>query len=256
MAARDASEKRSVFKRIGGKNLRDEIQEQIISYIVDSELEVGDLIPTEKEIEDQLGISRTAVREALKGLEALGIIEPKPGVGRFLKEFNLSPLLLNLRLSVKPDLESFKDVTEVRVCLETRFITEATRMIGDNDIRELRQILMEFQRADLSDWDKEMLHVEFHCRLYKNLDNKLLSNLIKIFSAIRLSLRALEESALVQDHSYKEPHFYGSHRQIVDAIESGDLRAVRRTMQSHFAGPVEIADRLKRKNASETHGGR
>jgi len=66
-------------------NLQSFVQEQLKLYIVESNLKCGDLLPTEKELSIKLGVSRTAIRESLKVLETLGIIETKHGVGRFVK---------------------------------------------------------------------------------------------------------------------------------------------------------------------------
>ncbi|GAH35252.1 unnamed protein product [marine sediment metagenome] len=61
-----------------------------------------------------MGISRTAIREALKRLETLGIIEVRPGVGRFVREFNFEAILKGLPYNLEMDIKNFREVLEVR----------------------------------------------------------------------------------------------------------------------------------------------
>lgn len=67
------------------QNLQQLVQKEIKRYIINSDLKSGSSIPTEKVFAEKLGISRTAIREGLKSLETLGIIEVKHGIGRFIR---------------------------------------------------------------------------------------------------------------------------------------------------------------------------
>ena len=71
------------LRNLKTQDLQELIQEQLELYIIKNGIKSGDPFPTESELAIKLGISRTAIREALKTLETLGIIEVKSGVGRF-----------------------------------------------------------------------------------------------------------------------------------------------------------------------------
>ena len=89
-----------MLKKIGKQNIYQIANEEIKKYIIESGLKPGDKLLSEQELAINLGISRTSLREVLKGLQALGIIEVKPGDGIFLKEFNFDAILDNLSYSL------------------------------------------------------------------------------------------------------------------------------------------------------------
>ena len=72
------------------------VQESLRDYIESNGLKAGDPLPPETFLAQQLGVGRNSVREAIKALESLGILETRRGVGVFVKEFSFQPLLDNL----------------------------------------------------------------------------------------------------------------------------------------------------------------
>jgi len=179
------------LEKLRTKNLQELIQEQLKLYIIENNIKTGGHFPTEHELAKKLGISRTAIREALKRLETLGIIEVRPGVGRFVRKFNFEAILEGLPYNLEMDIKNFREVLEVRICLESWFIAKDINKFTKKNITELKEILkrMEFQVINNFE-EKELveIHSQFHRALYKNSDNSLLINLIKIFSTIQRNL--------------------------------------------------------------------
>ena len=214
-------------------NLQHLVQEEIKRYIINSGLKTGSPIPTEKELSEKLGISRTAVREALKSLETLGIIEVRQGIGRFIKEFNFQAILDNLPYSLETNIKNFNDVLEVRVCLETWFISKDINRYTDGNIDKLKKILKKMEEQVEKDFEEKELittHSDFHCALYEIWDNRLLIELIKIFSTIQRNLTLL--------HRYKtrdRKDFIAQHWRIIEAIEKRDPQLARKYMHEHFS---------------------
>ena len=95
------------LKRLKTRDLQDQIEDQIKRYITNRGLKSGDPLPTEKELAEGLGTSRTAVRETLKAMESLGILEVRPGIGRFIREFNFEAILKNLTYSLDTGVSNF-----------------------------------------------------------------------------------------------------------------------------------------------------
>ena len=81
--------------------LYEEIVKQIINRIKSGELKPGDKLPTERELASQLKVSRTAIREALRSLEVMGVIDSKVGSGTFVKEMSLDSLMDPLQAYLK-----------------------------------------------------------------------------------------------------------------------------------------------------------
>lgn len=221
------------LKNLKTQDLQGLIQEQLKLYIIDNNMKSGDPFPTEHELAKKLGISRTAIREALKRLETLGIIEVRPGVGRFVREFNFEAILKGLPYNLEMDIKNFREVLEVRFCLESWFIAKDINKFTKENITELKEILKKLEFQVLNDFEEKELvetHSQFHCALYKNSDSSLLINLIKMFSTIQRNLTLI--------HRYKTKDrnlFIRQHQLLLEAIEKKDPNLAQRRLEEHFA---------------------
>jgi len=221
------------LKNLKTQDLQGLIQEQLKLYIIENGMKSGDPFPTEYEVAERLGISRTAIREALKGLETLGIIEVRPGVGRFVREFNFEAILKGLPYNLEMDIRNFREVLEVRFCLESWFVAKDINKFTKENITEFKEILKKLEFQVLNDFgEKELVetHSQFHCALYKNSDNSLLIDLIKIFSTIQRNLTLL--------HRYKTKDrnlFIRQHQLLLEAIEKKDSHLAQKRLEEHFA---------------------
>jgi len=214
------------------------VQDQIRSYISTQGLSVGDMIPTEKQLESELGISRTSIREALRSLEAIGVVETRHGVGRFLRGFNFDAMVASLSYNTEVSVKNFSDVIAVRMALEYTFLPRVIPLLSDENIAELREILAEMGRLIQSDSGDEdaliSLHTEFHRTLYRPLDNHLLTHLIEMFSRLQRSLTYLHEYRTSDTGEFVELH-----SRLVDALEVRDVEMAEARLQEHFKDVIE-----------------
>jgi DNA-binding FadR family transcriptional regulator len=234
------------LKSIKTGDLHSLAKENLKLYFVRAGLKDGDPIPTELDLAGQLHVSRTAVREALKSLESLGIVEVRHGVGRFIKRFNFEAILENLAYSIDMDVKDFKEVLDVRVALESAFLERRVGRYAAAEIKELRDILDAMQRLVDDGSDEAALiqvHTLFHLALYRSSGNSLLLNLIRIFATIQRSLTVLKRYR-TQDMRA----FIDQHRQLVEAVESGDPAAAGRKLLEHFEEPLRWSE-LNRQTA-------
>lgn len=221
------------LKNLKTQDLQKLIQKELKLYIVENGMKSGDPFPTEYELAERLGISRTAIREALKRLETLGIIEVRPGVGRFVREFNFEAILKGLPYNLEMDIRNFREVLEVRFCLESWFIAKDINKFTKENIAELKEILKKLEFQVLNDFEEKELvetHSQFHCVLYRNSDNSLLIDLIKIFSTIQRNLTLL--------HRYKTKDrnlFIHQHKLLLEAIEKKNPNLAQKRLEEHFA---------------------
>ena len=224
------------LKNLKTQDLQELIQEQLNFYIINNKIKSGDPFPTESELANKLGISRTAIREALKRLETLGIIEVKPGVGRFVREFNFEAILKILPYNLEMNIRNFQEVLEVRFCLESWFIAKDINKFTSKNIVDLKEILKKLKFQILNNFEEKDLvetHSQFHCALYKNSNNSLLINLIKIFSTIQRNLTLL--------HRYKTKDrnlFISQHKLLLEAIEKRDSYLAQKRLEEHFAEAI------------------
>ena len=99
---------------------------------MENDLRAGDSLPAEGEIVAQLGGSRNSVREAVKALTSVGVIESRRGSGLFVQEFSLQPLLDNLPYAMMSNLQVLAALFEIRHILEMACIGTAMRNLRDD----------------------------------------------------------------------------------------------------------------------------
>lgn len=229
-----------VMKRLKSENLNIAVQEQLRLFILESGLQSGDPMPTEKTLEEQLGISRASIREGLRAMEALGIIETRHGVGRFLRGFNYDAILESLSYNVPVNVKNFREIIDIRVALESTFIERVTPLLEAADIEELRRLL---DRLELEveegkpDEDLIKTHTEFHLKLYERANNQLLLHLIRIFSTIQRTLTLLHRYSTSDTAEFIELH-----RSIIDALEARDPLLARERLMLHFKDVIDWKD--------------
>lgn len=101
-----------------GSKVYVEIVNQIREMIIGSELKSGDKLPSERELTERLGVGRSSVREALRALELLGLIETRRGEGTFIKDFRNHQLLHLLSTFILQDKKAKRDVVETKNLIE------------------------------------------------------------------------------------------------------------------------------------------
>jgi DNA-binding FadR family transcriptional regulator len=161
------------------------IRDEIAALILDRGLRSGDALPTETELVESLGVSRNSVREALKGLQALDIVEIRHGYGTYVGNLSLDPLADGLTFRVLHglggDMRSLSEILEVREALEEALVRRVASGIPEADLADLDAILRQMSvRAEHGETFAEEDR-EFHEVLYRSLDNALVTQLLRAF---------------------------------------------------------------------------
>lgn len=137
----------SLFAELPKGSISEIIMQRITDSLISGELKPGDKIPTEVEFSERLGVSRNAVREAVKVLVAFGVLEIKRSEGTFVvEEYNhklLDPLLYGLILSK----HSMKELLEVKIAVANSTMYLAILNASDEEIRKLRSYGERFKEA-------------------------------------------------------------------------------------------------------------
>ena len=217
------------------------VQATLRRFIIDNDLRAGDPLPPEGTLARDLGIGRNSVREGVKALESLGVLEVRRGVGAFVKAFTLGPLLDNLPYSFGQSLRAVEDILQIRSALELSLIEEVLRVISPAQIDALRQITeamaIKAKRGDdFSDEDSA-----FHQALYAPLDNAVLSALSDTF------WRVFQQVAGPARLETQDPiQTWKDHVAIVNAVAAGDVPAAKLCLAQHY---TVIAARLRKRRA-------
>lgn len=106
------------LKTVQTQKIYKNIVEQIVDLIHDGSLKKGDKLPPERSLAEMLNVSRTSVREALKVMEIMGIIEIRPGEGSVVSDFNVEPFLSMIWPVILANRDIEKDLQEFRKILE------------------------------------------------------------------------------------------------------------------------------------------
>lgn len=210
----------------------DEAINRIKGMILSGELAPGDRLPPEKELGERLGLSRNSLREAVKALEVIRVLDVRRGDGTYVT--SLEPDLLLEALSFAVDLHSDRSVLEmfeVRRMLEPRAAAVAARVLGPAEVAELRA---EVDRITLETSVDELVRHDsaFHRDIVRASGNRYLSGLVESLSG--QTVRARFWRGLTQRGAVGRT--IEEHRSIIDAVERGDAELASALMTSHIAG--------------------
>ena len=203
---------------------------EIRAYIIENNLQAGDLLPTEQEMCASLGVSRNVLREAIKSMELMGMVKAWPGRGTIVQEFNLDFIFQNVLFYSIGDSEekSIHEMLDMRRTLELAYMHQAFYAITDEQIAHLRRCADTIKER----WSHQEffndIDRDFHMTLFASLNNKTMLSFLQAIWA-------------VDDHfemEKKRQHFdstISKHDAIVTALEHKDYDKFEKAMQAHFA---------------------
>ncbi|MCC7319629.1 MAG: FadR family transcriptional regulator [Rubellimicrobium sp.] len=226
--------------------LHETVQESLRGFIAENDLKPGEALPPETELAHQLGISRNSVREAIKSLESLGILETRRGIGVFVKEFSFQPLLDNLAYGLGSGLRDIEELREIRRVLETGLIGRTVAMIPEADLAELREITARMHRRALKGESFAEEDQQFHHLLFRCQNNRMLTSLLEVF------WRAFYKVSDFANLANSDPlATWQDHHDIVEAVARRDAEAARARLDRHYDGIMQVIDR----NRATSHPG-
>jgi GntR family transcriptional repressor for pyruvate dehydrogenase complex len=193
-------------------------------------LRPGDRLPSQRELVSRMGLSQTVVREALRSLTSIGVIDIQPGRGAFVRSVSPDMLIHPELLSLILQRETLLQALEVRKILEVEAIGLAAERATAEDLAELERILKQIERDAHSD-EKPLRHAPyFHHAIAKASHNQVLANMVKSF--VRLLQRGAEVIAeRVPEHRERE---YRIHAELYEPILRRDPEEARRRMKMHL----------------------
>ncbi|WP_414121126.1 FadR/GntR family transcriptional regulator [Corynebacterium nuruki] len=218
------------------------VVEAIEDRILSGDLTVGDLLPPERQLAENLGVSRAAAREAIRVLEGQGVLESHVGSGKragtFVAAMPSQALSRFLKLHVALSNFDLDEVVQTRVILEVASVRMAAENRSDPDretvLAEMRDATAEMadrtaSRAAFNDAD-----TRFHIALARAGGNRLFADLTQ---AIRESLRIpnLRGFEGIVDWEGFSDLLRDQHGQILDAIEAGDADRAEAVVRAHIA---------------------
>lgn len=194
------------------------IMKQIKDIVKSGELKRGDKLPSERELALRLNVSRTSVREAIKALETLGLVESKHGGGNYIKNDFEDILLEPLSIAFMLLGSNNSEILELRKVIEPEVASIAAKNITENEIKELENIIEKLSKTTDSKICAS-LDKEFHYVIAKASKNHLLSTIV--FSVSSLIEEYIDESKMYEIDREK---VINDHKIILEAIISHDSK--------------------------------
>src|SRR5439155_4866644 len=114
-----------------------EIVRQVKQMIAEGRLESGDQLPAERELAEKFVVGRSSVREALRALESLGLVEIRPGEGTFVREVSVESLIEPLALVMASQREAIGELFEARRMIEPALAALAARRATPEELHEM-----------------------------------------------------------------------------------------------------------------------
>lgn len=211
------------------------LQSDIMELILDRDLEAGDPLPTENELSVALGVGRNTLRESLKVLQALGVIEIRHGFGMFVAANNFDALTDGLtfrsRLSLRHQGQEALQLVDVRQALESGLIGSSMEAMTSKQLADIEEAVIRMEELAAAGENFVEADAEFHRRLFEPLNNELLINLLavfwKVYRQIHVETGAGTEGLM---------EIAEIHRTIYDAVAAGDKALASELLNRHFDG--------------------
>ncbi|MFJ2743118.1 FadR/GntR family transcriptional regulator [Streptomyces sp. NPDC087440] len=215
------------LRAAGRKSLVDTVVEQLRDQLTNGEWSVGDRIPTEHVLAEQLGVGRNTVREAVRVLVHAGLLESRQGNGTFVRSTaDPAAVLRGMRHA------GALDVLELRVALEAEAARLAAVRRDGDDLRALRAALAKLREQGDRSADAD---VAFHLGIVEATHNAAFTEVYRFFSA------QVHESLVTSLGDHEMPPIdLVAHTALVDAVESGDPAAAEQAARALLQVPIDV----------------
>lgn len=203
----------------------------IKSEILSGRLKPGQKLPPEREMAQQLGVSRTSIREALRTMEVLGVIESVQGAGNFISvnfEKNMTEALSMMFLLKQTDGGQLSDI---RAALELKAAELAVNRITGREIEELEKIVVKMASANDEKTAADLDRI-LHYTVARASGNSILIQILSSMSVLIDDFIKDIRTSILKDQKNRD-RLIKIHMDIVDALKSADVGAVREAFSQH-----------------------
>jgi GntR family transcriptional repressor for pyruvate dehydrogenase complex len=225
---------KSDFEVIRKNKVYEEVAKQIERLIL-KKLKPGDKLPSERELAELLQVSRSSIRDAIRSLELVGLVEPRQGTGTIVREVSAETWVNPIANALERRKELVAELLDFRKMLEPPLAARAATHASVEEISEMEDILKR-QEEKLSQADAAIAEdSEFHYSIALASGNTVV---LKVIDTLMDLLRDTRERSLqVEGRSQKS---LAGHRRILAAIKRHDAEAAKAAMRRHIEDVEEI----------------
>ncbi len=220
-----------MYKVIQASRLYEQIVQQIEESILNGELSEGSQLPAERDLAKQFGVSRTAIREAIKALQEKGLVDAFPGRGTFVTDGTSSSMRRSLdRIIRSGEPDGWAYLVEVREILEPEIAALAALRSDDQDLAAMREAVEVMDSAGRDSDAFIEADLDFHLALAEAAANPIVLSLIDSIVGLLREQRLL--TFRVEGGPERGQHH---HKRILEAIQQRDPQGARAAMQAHLS---------------------
>jgi GntR family transcriptional repressor for pyruvate dehydrogenase complex len=224
-----------MFTQIKLKKISEEAFEQIKDAILKGDLKPGEKLPTERQMMQQMGVSRVPVREALKLLENMGFIETVQGGGSYVRSLVSDRVRDPLNRIMKENVEKILDLMEVRKHIESWSAYHAAERATDRDVDSLEEIVAEMKRSiESGKTPPNRLDVDFHQTISRCCHNTIQAHLMFTIHDVFSEYFNFLIEKICFNREYQET-IYEQHKKIYQAIKNRSGEEARDKIIEHLS---------------------
>lgn len=210
---------------------------EVINFVLDRfarhEIEVGDVLPSEREIAEELQVSRCSVREALKVLNYLGFVQSIQGSGNYMTDRHEHTTARILQVEFQRDSLGIRELQDFRLALERQAVCLAVNYITEQQITEMKN-LVDVMEVTQDSGSLSRLDRRFHYVLAEASRNRLiLENVIAIASVLFDSMVATHQRIIKTEEGFSAMN--RMHRALVQALQDKDMDAADAALNGHYS---------------------
>ncbi len=228
------------YKQIKPKKIYEEVAEALHEMIRTGELSPGDRLDSVQQLAENFQVGRSAIREALSALKAIGLVEMRQGEGTFIKSFEAKQITFPLSTAILMNKEDIANLLEVRKVIEAGTSAAAARKRTKEDLKAMEQVLEEMKNVKGDGELGEQADFKFHLALSEAAHNPILSGLMAQVSELMFETQKETRRLWLFSKQTTSEKLYEQHVAIYKAILEKNEDGARKAMLSHLDNVEDI----------------
>jgi len=237
------------YKSIKPKKIYEEVSEAILGMIKNGTLKPGDKLLPVHQLAEQFQVGRSAVREALSALRAMGLIEMKQGEGTYVKNFTASSLTSSLNSTLLMKQEDIVNLFEVRKVLEVGVVGAAALKRTEENIHNMKHWLDEMQKGIGDEQAGEKADFHFHMVIAEASHNNILLELMNHVSEMIAEAIGETRRIILYGEQTTAERLLEEHRKIYEAVLENDVEAAQQALQNHLTNVEYMVTGIEETNS-------
>ena len=224
-----------LMRPMPSRSIVDRIIDRLTNAIMTGELKPGQRIPTEAELSESMQVGRNSVREAIKALEAMGVLNIRRSEGTFVAEGFSERMMAPMMYGMVLEGGNTYALVELRRLFESGILSLAIQMATPDDIKSLRDALGNLEETARGGPDPETLQdadIAFHEVLARSTHNPLVEKIYTIIERLSRPTRTLAVKQFIERGELDE--LVRLHHEFLRIVEEGDERGAHATIDMHF----------------------